>query len=305
MLRQATLSKANDPSSRYLAPLNVLVIGGDSMIGSSLVNSLRAKGCQVFETTRRLESVNTTRFYLDLKNVPVDFSDSLSKWEISSVILCGCVTSSADCEGDPSGSRKVNVVGNLAVAKQFLSGDAQVIFLSSSAVFDGRVARPTAADTPSPCSEYGRQKLLVEKTLLETSGKTCILRLTKVLGSENKLLGHWVNELRSGYIIRPYGDASIAPIGLDYCAEVIFNIIRHKRLGIFHAAPTRQLTYYEVARHIANRIGAPSALIAPLNGKDTGSSFTRNSNLGGVISGNGIPPSPKPYEAIERFLSAS
>ncbi len=109
--------------------MRVLVVGGDSMIGSALTNSLRAKGCRVWETTRRPETVSTTRFYLDLADVPADFANPLLRRKIKSVILCGSVTSSADCEGDPDGSREVNVVGNVAVAKQFLTQDTQIIFL--------------------------------------------------------------------------------------------------------------------------------------------------------------------------------
>jgi dTDP-4-dehydrorhamnose reductase len=282
--------------------MNVLVVGGDSMIGSELSTRLQAKGCRVFETTRRQQTISDNRIFLNLKTVPSDFAETLSQRGINYVVLCASITSSADCEDNPSASREVNVIGNIAVGKQFLALDTPVIFLSSSAIFDGMVERPTPEESPSPCSEYGRQKLLVEQALLQASSNTCILRLTKVLGRRNKLLEHWAKELQSRNIITPFMDASMAPIGLEYCSEVIFNIIWHKRCGVFHAGPSYQITYVEAAKQIAEIIDAPFELIAPTSGTASGVKVTANAILGGTISCSELT-APDPYAAIDEFFS--
>jgi len=284
--------------------MNVLVVGGDSMIGSALSTRLQAKGCRVFETTRRQQTISENRLFLNLQTVPSDFAETFSHRGLNYVVLCASITSSADCEGNPSASREVNVTGNIAVGKQFLALDTPVIFLSSSAIFNGMVERPTPEESPSPCSEYGRQKLLVEQALLQASSKTCILRLTKVLGQGNKLLAHWVNELRSRNVITPFMDASIAPIGLEYCSDVVFNIILNKRNGVFHAGPTHQITYVEAAQRIAEIIEAPIDLIAPTSGMAQNMKCTANAILGGVISCNELS-TPDPYTAIDDFLTLS
>ncbi len=243
----------------------VLIVGIDSMIGGAIAKHFQAWGKDCIGTSRRL--VNPNHLFLDLRQ-------DLSRWQppanIDCAVILAGVTALADCEADPVDSHYVNVTGTLSAIRRLLDHEIYVVFVSSNLVFDGSRPNLDEDTQQSPVTEYGRQKVAVERELLSWPGKAAVLRLTKVLPRSFKLFDGWRSSLLQGEVITPFADLFFAPISTRYVAEIAAMLTAKKPEGIFHASGSTSLTYAEAAYYIARRCGADPGLVNPISARKKG-----------------------------------
>jgi dTDP-4-dehydrorhamnose reductase len=278
-----------------------LIVGVDSMIGAFVERQLLECGFEVYGTSRR--HTDPRRLYLDL-------TEDLRNWEIPEGIDFACifagVTALRDCEVDPEGSWQVNVVGTSAVIEHLISRGIYVLFPSSNLVFDGSSKNITEDSKQSPRTEYGRQKLAVERLMTQYLDQGSIVRLTKVIPPQFDLFMKWKHDLAAGKTIRPFNDMWLAPISLKFTAQAIKSICEQRRTGIFHISGAQNISYTEAASYIAARIGADTELISPISGKEMAvdtDQMPRNAALSAsrIESGVGLL-CPNSFDAIKESL---
>lgn len=172
----------------------ILIIGADSQIGNLLFEELpNSLDCKVSGTTRNKATLSSDRCFLDLHNFTpktIDFSS------IDTVIFCASITKIQACEDNWKNCKKINVIQTLKLLEEASNVGCFVIFLSSNAVFDGKKSRNSYDDKVTPVTNYGKSKVLVEQALV--NGKKingCVLRLTKVLFSEQQYIETWTKEV--------------------------------------------------------------------------------------------------------------
>jgi dTDP-4-dehydrorhamnose reductase len=235
----------------------ILVVGGDSFIGRSLIKRHEATGATVFWTSRRKQESERVSF--------LDFSLPLVEWElppgIAVAYLCAAVTRIKDCEENPAAAYKANVESMLYIAEKLLNNGIFVIFLSTNSVFSG--ARPKQrSDGPySPISEYGRQKAEAEQRMLVLPGNKAIVRLTKVLSSDSGLVSHWVAKLNCGERLSAFGAMYMAPISLKFAVDLLYRIGEGRWPGIYQISGLEDLSYANFAQLLAIRLGASSSIV--------------------------------------------
>jgi len=122
--------------------MKAIVIGGDSFIGSRLVDMLAERGHEVIRTSRRMDR---DALYLDMLD-----HGYLPECDVA--FICAAVTKFIDCEYQPDAYR-VNVDAPVAIASELETRRSLVVYLSSEAV---EKALHTA---------YGMQKALTEAAL--------------------------------------------------------------------------------------------------------------------------------------------
>ena len=235
-----------------------LVVGSDGLIGAALKRKLLAGGRTVLGTTRQPELIEKNILQLDL-------AGNMDEWTvpagISSAFLCAAVTTLKQCEADPVGSGLINVRNMARLAEKLAKSGAFVVFLSTSAVFDGSLAF-AASDAPLlPTTEYGRQKVEVERLLLALGEHTAIVRPTKVVAPGMPLLVQWRAALERGEPIRPFSDLLMSPIPLDFAVEALIRIADSRRSGIYQLSGAADVSYAEFAAAWMKRLGFPAHLL--------------------------------------------
>lgn len=244
---------------------DVLIIGGDSMIGAALSARLRADGVNVATTTRRRGAGDA---YLDLA-APADDWPALPQAPVW--IAAAAVARLADCRNDPDGSRAVNVAAVEALARRAAETGAHLIFLSTDKVFDGRRPAYPADAATCPKSEYGRQKAAAEAALAGTLGLSyTIVRFTKVMALDDGLISGWADALCRGEPITPFTDMTMAPVPLADATEALNWAATRRPGGILQLSGPRDIRYADAAGHIADRIGADPGLIRPCSAATAG-----------------------------------
>ena len=247
-----------------------LLVGGDSEIGAWTYRHLTTSGKAAAATTRRPERASDDRPLLDL-------AADLSAWQPPAGTSAACIFAAnarlAACAADPSGSAYVNVDQTLALAEKLMARGAYVLFLSSNQVFDGSAAGVPADHAPCPVSEYGRQKARTEAALRDRmlrGAPVAILRLAKVVSPTMPLLQDWMRALSAGVPIRAFHDMTMAPVPIGLVSAAIAALMESRAPGLFQLTGPQDVSYTDVARHLADRLGAAPALVTPVSAHEAG-----------------------------------
>ena len=278
----------------------VLIVGADGAIGKSLVVAYEAAVQSVWQTTRHRNRVSERRLFLDL-------SEDVSDWPLPTeatrtAILCAAVTSLERCRVEPGTSRRVNVVGTVALAERLVDAGAFVIFLSTSAVFDGKTPFAKPADLTNPQTEYGRQKAEVEGRLLKFGDRVAVVRFGKVIAPDMPLFTSWAANLRAGKVIHPFSDMVMAPISVAFAVQVLRQVTQRQLPGITQVSAAEDITFANAARYISQKLCAGDKLVEPISYREVGVIVSpTHTTLDSIrLAEFGLNP-PPPTNALDQF----
>lgn len=241
----------------------VLVVGADGSVGRALAADFEQAGHAVRRTTRRKECLEPKAVLLDLADPA--FEDRLHSFSgLDTAILCAAVTSMEVCLKEPLKSWRVNVEHTVALARRLVDSGVFTIFLSSNAVFDGRIAFSKASDQPCPQTEYGRQKAEAERRLLNLGKSVAVVRFSKIVSPRMPLFLDWASDLRAGRAIQAFADSLVSPVSVAFAVEVLHQVARRRIAGITQVSARDELSYSDAAAYMAGRIGADPALVKPV-----------------------------------------
>ena len=151
----------------------IIVIGGTGVIGSTTVSAALANNCSVIATSRNPLSNNQISFEMLTDDI-IDAIPDLS--EQDRVVLLAGYTAMGWIHDNPKISRTLNVDATIRLVKQCISRKTPVFFMSTDQVFDGIKGGHDEKQDPNPLNLYGQLKVEVEKYLLTSSEKNCIMR---------------------------------------------------------------------------------------------------------------------------------
>jgi len=239
---------------------SVLIVGGDSVVGTNLVKTFRMKRANVITTTRRVDKLDKATVWLDLLDVNATEFPSL---KFDTAILCAGLTSKQQCDQDPQQSYKTNVDGIMHVVAKLAAQRAHIIYLSTNEVFSGSDCFPTHKADVNPMSIYGKLKAECESKIRSITSNLTIVRFTKIIHPKFPLFVEWVCRIKKRETIQPYCDKYFAPIPLDYAVNVILRLTSMKFPGIVHVSASRDISYYEAGVVIAKTLSRDINLVIP------------------------------------------
>jgi dTDP-4-dehydrorhamnose reductase len=237
-----------------------LVVGGDGRIARALIPALFRYGYDVVATTRR-RAVGDATACLELDLAEVARSGYVQLPDCDVAFVCAAMSGYAECRRDETRARAVNVDGPAAIARALRGFGAQLVFLSTNGVFAGDEPFRSPSDEPDGRTAYGRSKAAAEAALRAIDPGVAVLRLTRVFVAGEPLLASWADRLRARESVEAFEDMVAAPVGVDHAVAALLAIASQRRSGILQLSARRELSYVEMARHIAARVGAPLELV--------------------------------------------
>jgi dTDP-4-dehydrorhamnose reductase len=242
----------------------------------------------------------------------LDFSSPVADFRIPEGLRSACIFAAvarlAACEADPVGSARVNVEQTIKLVDLLAARGVYTLFLSTNQVFNGDSPDVPADAALSPISEYGRQKAQAERMLrmrIADGAPIGVLRLAKVVSPGMTLLATWTRELASGRSIRAFSDMTMAPTPVDVAAMSIARILEDRLPVIAQLTGPRDVTYAEVGRFLAEKIGADPRLVEPVRALQCGmprGSTPRNTTLdSSYIAEKYDLRVPDAFDVIERL----
>jgi len=238
--------------------MRAIVVGGDSSIGSALACALVARGDSVCSTTRRTTPATRHTVHLDLTSFDVD-NVLLPQADVA--FFCAAVTSFAACRENESLARQVNVTGPDLLARRLIAAGARVVLISSRAVFGWDAPYVHADDPPRPTTVYGKLKAEAERCFSSFGCAALILRLTKILTPDDRLVSGWIEALGQKRSITAFSDHHMAPVTLDDAVAALLAISDSSESGLFQVSGAHDITYCEAAHYLASRLGANPHLV--------------------------------------------
>lgn len=238
----------------------IVIAGSRGRLGTALAAHYAAAGSPLWTCTRQGGASHR-----------LDLTAATDTWQLPErpalAFLCAAVTGLDACANDPEGSRRVNVDASCELARQLAGRGAFVVFLSTSAVFDGQTPLPGPETPPSPSSEYGRQKAAAERAIALLGERVAIVRPTKVLSADLPLIAGWAERLARGDSVSAYADLPLAPVTEDFIAAGLARIGAAARPGIWHLSASSDVSYADVCRTIAAAMELPPARVRATRGE--------------------------------------
>jgi dTDP-4-dehydrorhamnose reductase len=238
------------------APSQVLVVGGDGLVGRHLAEILRAQGHSVVATSRR---PGAGTLALDLAAPPLD---ALAGRGFSHAFICAAVTSLQACEAAPEATRRANVEGTLALMRRLAADGSHLVFFSSSQVFDGEIPLPDEAAPTAPKNAYGRQKREVEEAVAAEGLPAAVIRIPKILARHPVgVFRGWYDSLRRGEPATAATNMPISAVSVDWVVEGAMRLGFGRHTGIWHLSSADEMPYYAAALLMAEICGLPRDLV--------------------------------------------
>lgn len=223
----------------------ILIVGGSGFVGQQISNQLEPGS--FVSTYRNHEMTNGVRFDSMTMRLP----DVIDLSEISHAIILLAESDTLLCAREPNKTDATNIDSVRLVLDDCQAFDVFPVFISTDAVFDGTKGDYTEDDEPSPIMQYCKQKVAIEKYIMEKFSRYLILRPSKIYGSSRKLptfISRWMSDLENGTLIRCATDYTFCPIDVDDFASIVVDAIKKNISGLFHAGGPEKITYFELLR---------------------------------------------------------
>lgn len=248
-----------------------LVVGGDSLVGGGLMRALQRRGHMAFASTRRRDTLDAQRVYLDFESderfrVPAG---------IDYVYIVAAATNYERCEKDPLAYR-INVELIPRLVASLLEQGVFVTFISTNSVFGGERPWPHEDDPHAPGIAYAKQKdeaeqvILADVRRLNAEQRFNIVRLTKILDQDTSPLPGWFAAWERGEVVQPFEDLIFAPMSVQFVGEALATIGEKRQPGNLHLSGKENVSYVDLALKLAAVAGVDPRLIEPTTSEKKG-----------------------------------
>ena len=257
---------AHTPPGSNLMMTEPLVIGASGLVGGAIYQRLVDVGADPVGTYR-------TQKKPGLWQTDLAEPGALTRFELEIdgrlIVMASALTHVDRCEQHPDEAQVQNVEHTRKVVEWCRKHDRPLLFFSTDYVFDG-VAGPYAEDASThPLSVYGRTKLEAEQIVLSLR-RCAVIRITNVfdIGFDDRNFVHrCVTSLRDRKPLLVPSDQFATPVYATWLAQQCVTLwIRGAILcpdspKVLHAACDDLLSRGELARRVAQRLGADDSLI--------------------------------------------
>jgi len=222
--------------------MKVLVTGADGQLGYDVVKKLKELN---------IEHIGVDKEDFDLTNEK-ETKESISDYEPDTIVHCAAYTDVDQAEVERELCYQVNVKGTKYVAEAAKESDAKMLYISTDYVFDGQGEEPfEITDQPNPINYYGETKYQGEQEVQKLLDKFFIIRTSWVFGEHGDNFVKTMLKLgRERDEISVVADQYGSPTYTGDLADLIVDMIKTNKYGIYHATNEGFCSWYEFAKEI-------------------------------------------------------
>jgi len=234
--------------------IKLLVTGSTGQLGSEFCRQLK-DGFNIIGITRNDADIS------DLARI----TKVINQHEPDCVIHTAAFTDVDACEIDSSKGMEINAAGagNVALAAQKCG--AEIVYFSTDYVFDGaKNSAYVESDAPNPISEYGRSKRAGELATMKFNKNWTIIRCGWIYGDHGKnfVKSILTSAKKCKSPLRVVSDQIGSPTWTKDVVEQTARIIEAKQRGLFHVAPRGEVSRFEFAKLILEKL-MPGVKVEP------------------------------------------
>ncbi len=221
---------------------NILIIGANGMLGSSLMNGLKE------ESVIGLKDV-------DITDAPLLRSE-LIEIKPKVIIHAAAMTDVEECETKIDEAFKVNVVGTQNIVNYCVDKDILLVYISSTGVYGCEKSETyTEFDDPYPTTVHHKTKFIGEKHIQNHLNKYLIVRTGWLFGGEKHHKKNFVNnrlmDAKNNTVIYSDNTQIGNPTYVNDLVKQIILLIKSGQYGVFNCVNSAsEVSRYEYVKEI-------------------------------------------------------
>lgn len=244
----------------------ILVTGGDGMVGSYVSKTFNSKNYEV---------VIAGKGVIDVTNKK-SIEKQIKKLNPSLIIHLAAKTNVDECEKDPESAFLINYEGTKNVADICKKYGSVFVYVSTSAVFNGKKKSFSEKDAPNPVNIYGKSKLAGEKYIQDNLEKYYIVRAGWMIGGgkkEKKFISYIINQINSSKSIKVVNDKFGTITYAKEFVEFIKKLFEKSHpYGTYHFGSRGVCSRFDIAKKIVDILDKKVDII-PVSSKEFSSNF--------------------------------
>lgn len=222
----------------------ILITGASGQLGSEVRKLLNEK---------KVNYVATDSKELDITNETA-VQELILRLKPTVIYHCAAYTAvdAAEDEGKAL-NHLVNVIGTTNIAKAAEAVGAELVYISTDYVFDGKYEGEYPVDgSTNPQNEYGRAKLAGEQAVQEICNKYYIVRTSWVFGEFGNNFVFTMQRLAQTHSrLTVVSDQIGRPTWTRTLAEFMLHLTTtHQDYGVYHLSNEGHCSWYEFAKEI-------------------------------------------------------
>ncbi|GIK36314.1 MAG: NAD(P)-dependent oxidoreductase [Chloroflexota bacterium] len=243
--------------------MRVIITGASGQVGRALQKVLTDQGLHILQIPEFDPTDQNTQF--DVADHAI--VQQLSALRPELIIHCAAMTNVDGCAADPDAAYKINAFGTQNVAHACLRCNAEMVYISTNEVFDGRADQPYREDDrPNPINPYASSKRTGEQMAaryLKTG--LYIVRTAWVFSpGGNNFPAKIIAAADAGKPLRVVADEVSNPTYAPDLAEAVARLIKTRAYGIYHFTNAGYCSRYEFAKEILRLSGREHIPIEPI-----------------------------------------
>ncbi|MDO8496900.1 MAG: sugar nucleotide-binding protein [bacterium] len=235
----------------------VVITGASGLLGSQLAQTFKDKKYEALAVFNQKPELMTS----GMEAVKCDISSrdevmSLkSKIKSSSLIIhCAAITDVDLCEKDKNLCSSVNIEGTKNICELANKNKSQLIYISTSSVFDGKIGNYKETDKPNPVNYYNLSKVEGEKIVLKYEKGIAVrmIHLGLHLASRKPAsFFEWlVDSFKNNRDISLFNDVRVNPLSVSTMAKLIFKIPAVTDKGLLHLGSCDVVSKADIGREV-------------------------------------------------------
>lgn len=261
----------------------LLVTGASGLLGLNLALKAADLGWDVtgWSGRRALARVPFNAEQVDLVNLG-DIPARVAALSPDLVIHCAALADIDKAEQHPALAEKLNAQAPEALADAARKIGAQLIHISTDAVFDGTRGDYRETDEPNPISVYARTKLAGERAVLAAYPQAAAARVNFYGWSptgQRSLAEFFYTHLRSEHTVNGFTDVFFSPLYVGHLAEILLKMAEQRLEGLYHVFCPQATSKYAFGVSVARLFGLDESLINPVALQELQTGTFRSLNL--------------------------
>lgn len=225
-----------------------IAIFGVGFLGSKLIKLIPDKYTVI---AADINPLNPLVHEIDATN-RIEVENFLINEKPDIVINTIALSSYFTCEKNPDLCKLLNYETARYISNACKIIGAQMIFISSSYVFDGNDGGYKESDMPTSTNQYAQSKILAENVVLELSN-SMVIRLESLYGysEEKQQIMFGTNTFQKPVQVA-FPNILRSPVFVDDVPRIIIGLIERKESGIFHIASSSKLRWLDFLKKLAS-----------------------------------------------------
>ncbi|MDE0973881.1 MAG: SDR family oxidoreductase [Candidatus Nanopelagicales bacterium] len=255
--------------------MRVLISGANGLLGQHLIRS-RSREAEILGIVRSRDSTGSRGEYETRELDLTQFSEVIQVLDTFApeVIIHTAAEGRVDAvQKRIDEFRALNVELPSLLSEYAKNSGAQIVHLSSNAVFGGGAESYSDYSRFDPINGYGVLKAEAEKSVIEQNPNALVVRPILMYGwpqpsGRQNPVTSWISSLREGKMIRVVDDVWTEPLAAWDCAEAIWCALDERMSGPLNVSGGVKMSLFEFAHAVASVFDLDSSLIDPASSGD-------------------------------------